>query len=178
MNMKSFVWILMLMLVWTGCQKIEKFTQFKIVYHSEAVIPATVNINVPYDIPLPPVTTDTEQTFENNNTHKDLIEKIVLEQLNAKIIDPANGDFSFLSSIEIYISTAEMPEKKIAWSYHIPDNAGSELELDTTDDDLQAYLKADKFKLRVRVTTDELITNDYRLDIKTVFFVDAKILGV
>jgi hypothetical protein len=148
------------------------------IYHSEAIIPATVNINVPFDIPMPPVTTDSEQIFENNNTHKDLIEEIFLDELKVRITDPAGGDFSFLKDVELYLSAESLPDIKIAWLYNVPNNVGSELNLVTTDGNLKDYIVQDEFRLKLKVTTDELITQDYTVDIKTVFKVNAKILGI
>ncbi len=162
----------------SSCKKIkESLTEFDITYHNSATIAATVPLNVPFDIPLPSVTTNTEEEFENNNTHKDLAKEIHLKTLELTVTDPADGDFGFLRNIEIYISADGLREKKIAWKLNIPDNIGGTLELETTSEDLKEYLFADKFKLRVRVTTDRLITRDYDIDIKTVFHVKANIFG-
>ncbi len=175
--MKKWITFIILISLFS-CKKLEEFTEFDIIYHTEATIPATIGINVPFDIPLPPVTTNSEQTFENNNTHKDLIEEIRLKELEIKITEPVSGDFSFLRDIEIYINTDGQSEKKIAWLYNIPNNVGNTLNLETTNHDLQEYVKTDSFTIRMKVTTDELITQDYTVDIKTVFFVNAKILGL
>ncbi len=161
-----------------SCKELDQFTQFTVIYHTEATIPATIPMDVPFDIPTPAITTNSSQTFENNNTHKDLIEEIHLTKVKLKITDPVNGDFSFLSDIEIFISSENLPEKKIAWLYDIPNNVNNELNLNTTQEDLQAYIKADSFSLRVKVTTDEIITRDYQIDIQTEFLVNAKILGI
>ena len=174
----KFLLVLFLIISLFACNKIaESLTEFDITYHSSATIPATVSLSVPFDIPLPPVTTNTEEEFENNNTHKDLIKEIHLKTLELTITDPADGDFGFLRNIEIYISADGLREKKIAWKLNIPDNVGETLELETTSEDLKEYLFADKFKLRVRATTDRLITRDYNIDIKTVFHVKANIFG-
>jgi len=177
--MKKVFMLLGLAVLFSACEKLDELTQFDLEYHTEAVIPATATLNVPIDIPLPPVTTNTEETFENYNTHKDLIEEITLNELQMTITDPADGTFSFLSDIEIYISTEDGEnEILLAWLYNIPNTVGNEINLETTSQDLQLYLKADAYTLRLKVTVDELITQDYTLDIKTVFHVDAKILGI
>ncbi len=180
MKRMKLVFLMMtgLLLSLEGCKKLDEFTQFDLTYHSQATIPATVSLNIPFDIPLPPVTTNSEEEFENNNTHKDLLESIKLKELELKITDPVDGDFGFLSDIEIYISTDNQPEKLLAWKHDIPDSAGNTLSLETTSDELKNYLTEESFNLRVKVTVDQLITQDYELDIKTVFHVNAKILGV
>ena len=176
--MRKILIITVFMTVFTACNKLDEFTTFKMIYHSEATIPATIGINVPLDIPMPPVTTSSEQVFENNNTHKDLVEEIFLDELKIKITDPTNGDFSFLKDIELYLSADGLPDIKIAWLYNIPNNVGNELNLATTGSDLKAYITRDEFNLKLKVTTDELITRDYTVDVKTVFEVNAKILGI
>ncbi len=176
--MRKFLALLIFLNLFLACNKLDEYTKFNIVYHTEAVIPARVSLNLPMDIPLPSITTESNHTFENHNTHKDLIEEIHLKELKVKITDPVNGDFSFLSDIEIYISADGLPEIKIAWLNNIPDSIGNEIILETTGSDLQEYIKTDSFNLRLRVTTDQLITQDYTIDIKSVFEVNAKILGI
>jgi len=161
-----------------SCKKLDKLTQFDITYHSEVTVPAAVPINVPFDILTPEVETNTEEEFENNNTHKDLIEEITLKKLVLTIIDPADETFDFLNSIEVYIETDDLPEKKIAWKEDIPENGLQQLELDTSGEDLKEYLMEDSFKLKVKTKTDHATTRDITIDIKTVFHVNAKILGV
>jgi len=51
------------------------------------------------------------------------------------------------------------------------------LFLDLADVDLKEFIKKDKFVLRLNTVTDELINSDQYIDVYSVFFVDAKILG-
>jgi allantoicase len=95
-----------------------------------------------------------------------------------EIKPPSNGNFDFLKSIETFISAEDQPEARMAWKEVIPSNSDNLIELNTSSDDLQNYLKEDKFTLRVETVTDELITSDHTIDINSVFFVDAKILGI
>lgn len=163
---------------WQSCQKIDRLTQFDLTYHSEVTIPASIPLNVPFDIVTPEITTNTEEDFENHQTHKDLIEEISLKEVELTITDPAGADFDFLNSIEIYIETDDLPAKKIAWKENIPENGARRLRLETSSDDIKEYLLADSFKLKIKTKTDRVLTQDVTIDIKTVFHVDAKILGI
>jgi len=49
--------------------------------------------------------------------------------------------------------------------------------LDLTGADLKEYIKADKFTLRLNTITDEVMNQDYHINIHSVFYVDAKVLG-
>ena len=83
-----------------------------------------------------------------------------------------------MNSIEIYIKTNNLPEKKIAWNTDIPENGLTEVVLDTSDNDLKDYILGDSFQLRTKTTTDHLITQDIDMEINAVFWVNAKILGL
>ncbi len=174
-----YIFLLMfLTLTATKCKKLDKLTQFDLTYHSEITIPAGIPVATPFNIPTPPITTNTSEEFENNNTHKDLIQEIKLKSLRLEITDPANGTFSFLNKVEIYISADGLPEKKIAWKENIPDSVGGTLDLETSNDDLKDYLIQDTYELKVRTTTDEILTRDYTVNITAVFRVNAEILGI
>ena len=62
-----------------------------------------------------------------------------------------------------------MTELRIAWKENISDDVGNFLALETTENDLQAYISKDKFELRVQSVTDKLITSDHSIDIKSVY---------
>ena len=159
-----------------GCNVIDKLTQFDMVFNETAVIPSSTGINLPFNILTPDIETNSESTFAVNDTRKDLVEEIILKTLDLRITSPSNADFSFLKSINLYISAVGLNEVKIAWKDNIPSDA-TILNLDVTGVDLKEYIKADKFSLRLNTETDELLASDYHIDIHSVFFVDAKILG-
>ncbi len=169
------VFILTLLLV--NCDKIDELTMFSIDYDTQVTIQSNVGINLPFDVFTPDTETNSESTFESNDTRKDLIEEIKLTKLQLKIASPNDADFSFLESIEVYISAEGLSEVKIASKTSIPETVTS-LDLDVVDVDLKDYIKKDSYKLRLNTVTDEAITRDHEIDIKSTFFVDAKILGL
>jgi hypothetical protein len=161
-----------------GCKELDKLTQFDIEYNEEVVIPSTIGMDLPFNVATPDISTDSESKFSVNDTRKGLIEFISLKSMTLDLTQPADGDFGFLKSISIYIKADGLDEIKIAWLDEVPADPGATLDLDTSDEDLQEYIKMDSFSLRVNTVTDEIITSDHHIDIKSVFFVDAKILGV
>ncbi|MCD6202099.1 MAG: hypothetical protein J7K46_09865 [Bacteroidales bacterium] len=179
--MQRFIFFFMVIFSVTGlfsCKKLDKLTQFNLKYNTDVTIKSTVGINVPIDLYTPKITTNSETELSANNTHKNLVEVIKLKELKLKIKTPAGQDFDFLNSIEIYIKTDNLPEKKIAWNTDIPENGLTEVVLDTSDNDLKDYILGDSFQLRTKTTTDHLITQDIDVEINAVFWVDAKILGL
>lgn len=171
----SFIAIL---IVLVGCKAVDKFTKFNLDYNETVIIPKSQLIDLPISITTPEMETNTESEFASNDTRKDKIEEIKLTQMTLTVLSPENGDFGFLKTISIFISADGLDEIKIASKDIVPENIGNILDLDTVDSDLKAYIKKDKYKLRVEATTDEATTSDHKINVYAKFFVDAKILGI
>jgi len=172
--------LILVTLLWSfsGCEQIDKLTQFTMDYDETIVIPSTIGINLPFNVWTPSIKTNSEEVFEFNDTRKDLVEELTLSQLTLNIVDPAEADFSFLESIEIYISAEGQDEILVAWKYDIDDNIGNSLSLETSDEDLSAYILEDEFSLKFTTVTDKLILFDHEVEVNSSFFVDASILGI
>lgn len=160
-----------------GCKKVDKLTKFNMAYHETVIIPSSTGINLPFNLLTPDVKSNSESTFAANDTRKDLVEEIKLTQLDLTLTSPSNGDFGFLKSIEIFISADGLSEEKIAWKENVSSSIGKYLELETTHMNLKEFIKKDKFTLKVRTVTDEALSSDHHIDVHSVFFVDAKVLG-
>ncbi|MEZ5023467.1 MAG: hypothetical protein R2728_09445 [Chitinophagales bacterium] len=147
-------------------------------FNQEVSIPSSTVINLPINIETEDTETNSETTFEINDTKKDLVEEILLKQIDLTITSPSNKNFDFLKSVSIYISAEGLEELKVAWLDEVPDNVGNTLDLEKTNSDLKEYIKKDEFKLRLNTTTDQIITTNYDINIHTIFKVDANILGI
>ncbi|MDX1326362.1 MAG: hypothetical protein R3299_01575 [Arenibacter sp.] len=176
--MKKYILILAVMLGLGGCDKLDELTKFEMDYKQRVVIPASAGMDLPFDVFTPKTETNSSSEFAVNDTRKDLIEEIVLRKLTLSIISPEGEDFSFLESITVYMSAEDLPEIKIAWNDEVSATVGGELELEVSDDDLKEYIKKDSYSLRVNTVTDELLKSDHEIEIASIFFVDAKILGL
>jgi len=123
-------------------------------------------IDIPTELPTPDVTTNSENEFAQNNTKVELVKEIILKDLTLTITSPNDETFSFLKSIEIYISADGEDEMKLAWNKDVQSNAKS-IALKTTSAALDKYVKKDKYKLRTKVTTKKALLK--RVDIKIDF---------
>ncbi len=159
-----------------GCKKAEELTQFEIDYTTEVTIPSSTGINLPFDVFTPDMETNSSSAFAINDTRKDKVEFISLRKLQLVLKTPANSDFSFLKSIEIYIDADGLSEKRVAWDTEVSSSIGKTINLEVSDENLKEYIIKDEFNLRVKTVTDEVITQDHIIDINSTFFVDAKIL--
>ena len=173
-------WIMLglIVLVCSSCEQLSRLTQFDLTYDEAVVIPSSMNMALPFDVVTPDVETNSESQFSVNKTQTDLIEAISLKELRLTLKVPQTGDFSFLDAIHVFIAADGLPEKEIAWKTNIPDTVGNELVLDVTNDDVMEYIKKEQFSLRVRVTTDKLLTVDHEIGIHAVLHVDANVLGL
>lgn len=176
--MRNFVLVFTLLFALSSCDKVDELTKFNLTYKSSVTIPSTTGIDLPFDVLTPDMETNSESEFEVNDTRKDLIEEIKLTELTLKIVSPENADFSFLESLEVYISAEGLDEIKIASKEMVDPDAGNILDVDVLDVDLKEYIKKDKFNLRLNTVTDEAITADHQIEVNSTFFVDAKILGI
>ncbi len=163
--------------IWS-CKEVNKLTQFNMNYSDEITIPATLGIDLPIDIWTPDIPTNSSSTFESNNTHKDLIQQIILKKMILTITSPEESTWDFLKEIEIYISAEGLEKKKIAWMDEIPQTGLKSIDLTVSTEDLKEYIKKDEYKLETKTVTRQLVSHDTKVEIKSTFFVDAKILGI
>lgn len=175
---KRYPILLCVFMMFINCDKLDELTKFEIEYSQRATIPSSTGVNLPFDVFTPEMETNSESKFAVNDTRKDLIEEINLTELELIIISPDNADFSFLNSIEVFISAENLEEIQIASLNEVPENVGNKITLNTSDIDLKEYIKKDEFSLRLKTVTDELISTDHELEVNSTFFVDAKILGI
>ena len=164
---------LFLILLFSSCEE-GKFLTFYVNDQTTTTIENSFPINLPFDVPTPDITTDSESEFQNNDTQIDKVKEIVLKELCMTITDPANETFSFLKSIHIYISAAGEPEKLIASKEDISSNAQI-INLEVTEEVLDSYVKKDSYSLRTEVVTKETLFHDVDLLIDLKFRVTANI---
>ncbi len=156
---------------------LNKYTQFDMEFNSSVTVPQSTGLNLPFDLFTPDMTTNSSATFGVNDTDKELIQEITLTSMKLDITQPGDRDFDFLEEIHIYINADGLSEIEIASQTDVPADV-DQLDLNVNANDLKEYIKKDKFQLRVEATTDELLSNDVNIDVKSVFFVDAEILGI
>ena len=167
-----------IVLTFGSCKEIDRLTHFYMDYTSNITVQSTFITDIPFDVWTPNIPTNSEETFTNNETRTDLIERIVLTEMSMNITSPESQSFDFLKSIEIYISAEGVEEKKIAWNVDIPQTGLGSIDMETSEDDLKEYITKDEYTLRSHTVTRQLISSNTDIEIKNTFFVDAKILGI
>lgn len=149
----------------SGCNKAG--VNFLISNQADFRIEGSSPLNLPFEMGTPDVTTNSSQEFQNNNTASNLIKEVKLEELKLTITSPSGKTFSFLKSVQIFISTTSTDEIELASLDNIATTATS-ISLTTSTQNLDKYVKASSYKLRTRVVTKETLTQpvDIRAAIK------------
>jgi len=171
MKKKGILSILIIGIILTvSCKKL---LTFDISDSTTTTIDANIlPFQLPVELPTPDVTTNSENEFAQNDTKVELVKEIILKKLVLTITSPNDKTFSFLKSIEIYISADGEDEMKLAWNNDVQSDAKS-IELETTNSALDKYVKKDKYKLRTKVVTKETLTQSVDIKIDFTFQVTA-----
>ncbi|HMJ69047.1 MAG TPA: hypothetical protein VK508_09130 [Cyclobacteriaceae bacterium] len=156
---------------------VDRLTQFNFNTDYVIKVPATSITSIPISIITPDIKTTSDVAFSDNKTRADLVERINLKELTLTVQTPENGTLSFLKSVDIYAAAEGLPEVRVAYKDQVPANVGSTLSLDVTGVELKEYFKKEKYSLRITVTSDEAVTQEYSVNAHGVFFVDAQVLG-
>jgi hypothetical protein len=160
--------------VFTSCEELKDLLTFDIQHSQTFTMPAQL-VLPGANLPGSPVavSTNSAESFENNNTRAELVKDVTLRKLVLTIQDPASEDFGFLKDVEIFIDADEAEEVRLAYLNDIPANAGKTLELTSTNAKLDKYLKAPAFTIRTRATVDEAVSQDVTIKTDMTFKVTA-----
>lgn len=172
MKKAFFVSVLFFAFVITGCEKVDDLLTFYI--EEEETITVESDFPVGALIPFTPitVTTNSEETFKNNKTRAELVKDVTLNRLNLTMTDPEGGNFDFLKKIEIYISSEDKDEVKIAYLDVVPANATT-LNLKSTNAELDEFIKGETYNIRTKAELAKPISKDVTIKADMRFKVTA-----
>lgn len=170
MKTKLFALLAIVTISIVSCNKIDDLLTFTI--SQEASMTISSSLPSPINISTPDITTNSSESFENNNTKAELVKDVKLQELKLSITSPIDEDFSFLKSIHIYISTNSNDEIELAYMDNINSTAKS-INLTCSTDKLDKYIKSSSFKLRSSITTREVTNEDVTLKVGMKFKVTA-----
>ena len=170
--MKKILIIIFVFFSIISCKKIENLTKFELIYEFDLVIPENVYANTLVHLEEKPITISSEE-FLRFNTSKDLLEKVYLKHLNI-IIDSTSDNFDFLSTINVYIQSENLPKVRIAWKEHFPDGF-NRLELETLNDNILPYLKKDNFVILIDIITVQDLDYSIPVTVSSSFEIEAKV---
>ena len=173
--MKQFAIFFLVLSITSGCKKLDDLLTFAITDETTFTLENASPLDLPFEVQTPDITTNSSQEFRNNNTRADLVKDVRLEEVKLTLVSPSGKTFSFLKSIQIFISTDGNDEIVLASRNDISSTA-STLDLETTNEKLDAYVKASSYKLRTSVITRETLTQDIDIKMNLKFKVTADAL--
>lgn len=178
--MRNICLIVLILSSLLACKKFqeikESVTTFNVPYSFDFKIPGTLPVAGPLPEITLPVPTNSSAVFSSNNTKPEYIEDVRLKSLNLQIKNPPSANFNFLDSIEVFITMDSLGSgERLAYLYNVPANV-SQVELQTTENKLDEYLKKEKFFIRVKARTKEIISQDIDVTANMIFSVRAKVL--
>ena len=180
-NFLSAIVVFASALVIFGCKKgediVDSLTKFTYSLDYVVKVPASPVTPFPISIATPEIKTQSDQTFDANNTRADMVEHIYLDELTLTVESPTSGTLTFLKSVDIHAMAEGLPAVRVAYKDNVPANVGSTLSLDVTKVELKEYFKKETYTLRITVTTDEAVAEEHSVRSRAAFFVDAKVLG-
>jgi len=171
---------IVLVAFFTGCNKINQLADINvnIPYNTQVTVPQVDGDTVGF--PLPPggvavsfptiaIATNSQQYIAEYNTSTDKILNVDLQSLALQILSPANQNFNFLDSVEIYISTKSLPEMLVAYAYNIPKGQTS-LNLTTEANvNLKTYFIQDTIIFRLNTHINAIPASGTQLNIASTF---------
>lgn len=164
--------ILSIAMFFSGCHKVDDLLTFTISHETNFTIENSSPLDFPVVLQTPDVTTNSSQEFGNHDTKAELVKDVKLESVKLTITAPTAKTFSFLKSIHIYISTNSSDEIELAYKDDITATTNI-LDLTTTDQKLDTYVKASSYKLRTKIITKETLTQDVDVKMNLKFKVTA-----
>ena len=175
-NFRLFIFLIIIFSVFfNSCKKVDDLLTFEITDEIEITIENNIlPFSLPFEIPTPPITTNSESEIEQNNSKIEYVKNIKLLELNLTITSPENKTFSFLRSIHIFISTNNQEEIELAFK----DNISSDLkkiELTTSSAELDDYVKSPTYNIRTEVVTRETLTQDVDIFVFMKYQITANI---
>ncbi|MEY4928061.1 MAG: hypothetical protein RI894_2497 [Bacteroidota bacterium] len=172
-----------LLLANSGClDKIAKYTEFDIPYKGTFSVPAipsivpvgglidTVNVSTP-DIP-----TLFSKYLDDNQTAKDLLDSITLKSLSLTVKSPVSGNFNFLKSARLYISSTTLTEQLLASRDSIPLGLTA-LDFTKKNINVRNYLEQTNFKIRLVAVPRTVTDSTTKVEMNLKFHINARILG-
>jgi hypothetical protein len=175
MKAKITMLLALLTFVVMSCEELNDLLTFNVRSSTSFTIPNSFPLTSPFEFMTPEIQTNSSQDFANNNTRADLVKDVKLVELKLSITAPESKTFSFLKSIHIYISAENMEEMLLASAVDI-NSTSNIISLTTTQEKLDAYIKADGYRLRTSTVIRETLTQDVTIKIDLKYKVTADVL--
>lgn len=170
---KPIMVISIITLAFFSCKKVDELLTFTLRYSENFTVPSVVGVNVPVSLPIPPIETNSDASFKQNNTSAELVKDVKIDFIKIDLISPEGKTFSFLNSIKFYLSSTNNPEELVMESGEIAADVGSSIVLNSIPGNYDKFLKDSEISLNAKVTVDETLLEDVDVKATIKFTVTA-----
>lgn len=173
--MKKLFWSALLIIPFlTGCDTLGELTKIPLPITQTITIPATP-VPGSHTIETPVIETGLDSVLNESGASSDFIEEVKLSKMEFSI---SNGseDLGFLKDVNIYISSTGKEDVKIASATNVSDV--TELKFTTQNVDVKSFILGESFKLKIEISTDEVLSSATEIQLDMVFIMDLKVMGM
>lgn len=176
MRVRSSLFLLLVVFLVSSCKDLNELVTFRIRNEADFTVKSAVNAPLNLDLPVGNVKSNSNQAFENNNTRADLVKEVKLENLKLTITSPDNADFNNIKSIYLYINAEGLEEKLIAFKDNDDESLGNIMEMETTNEQLDEFIKKDQYSLRTEIELRRAYMYDVDVKANMTFRATANLL--
>jgi hypothetical protein len=146
--------IIVVFLLFSGCKKIKEALQVTFTT-DETEITFTVNPSPAGDYTFTQeiIQSELDQEIEDNGGDIGKIKSVKIDECIFEVVTP-DRNFNEFKSIELYLKSATIAQKRVAWIDDIPSNSTSET-LTISNENLQSFLEEDSYTATAKGTLDE-----------------------
>lgn len=173
---KQLLVLLIVIPLLSGCDLLGELTKFSLPFSETISIPQTPVAVVDVNITTPDITTGIDSVLDSLKIDAELIESVSLKSMQFTIKTPATSDLSFFDDVDIFISSAGKTDIKIASAVNIANV--STIDFTTEPTDLKDFVLGEKFALKLVGKTDEIVTQASEVEVKFIFDVKLKMMGI
>ncbi len=173
MKRALFIFIATVM-IYSSCKKIDMLTNFYMDYTSSIIIDPIQDPISNIEIWTYSINDSLSELCQANSTNKESIKHILLNRFSADIKSPDTMSFNFAHSINIYINSKGMEQKKIAWTDEIQIVGLQTLNFNVSDDDIKDYINND-FVLVCQLSVNEKTSNQVELCFDYTYLVTSNL---
>ncbi len=174
--MKKILFSGFLLIFLFSCDKIDKFTQFTVQTKSIFEIPAGTPVHDLVEADAQFLNLN-EEIFREFNTSTELIDKATIKEIKLNAVAPPDATFNFLTDVEVYFETDNLPRIRVAWLNNIQNDDKQTIKLEHLTDNLSEYLKDDHLKISAVFLTDEVLVQPVQIEVDASFLIEAEIIG-
>jgi hypothetical protein len=172
----------------TGCSKIKQLANitFDEPLNEQVTVPSVPgyaqSVTLPpggLELPFPSVAvaTNSQQYLSQYGSAINLVTSVDLKSLQLQIMQPSAGNFDFLDSVYVFISTKTLPEELVAYDISIPKGATTLSLFTNTDVNLKSYYTTDTVYIRLQAHINATPLAGEQLNIPAVFHIIANPLN-